>query len=826
MHFRKMMTLRGPNIWANYPVVEAWLDLEDLKDSPSDVLVGFNERLMSWLPTMIEHRCSEGERGGFFTRLRRGTYQGHILEHVALELQSLVGPSVGFGRTRETYEDGVYKVVVAFEHEDLGRASLHAALRICHAAIQEAPFDIHTEIEALKQLAEKVLPCPTVAALMKAAHARRIPCELLNRDGLMRLGWGVHQQRLYRTQTARTSTASDKLAQDREWSLLTLAGVGLPIPATEIVTTSDQAIAMANATGYPVVVRSRIGLARQATFANLMNAEMVASAFMQASRHSEEVLIERQILGSTWRLLVVGDHVVAASLIKPSATCELPIGAEGIDQISSELAHRIVEAARVLGLEVAGVDIVTSDLGSPLTSQHGAIIAVHPNPGLGRHLRPTHGTAQPVAEAVIRRVFPEGTNGRVPLAAVTGVNGKTTTTRLLAHLISRHPNRVVGMTNTEGVYVNHKRMESGDCSGPSSARKILNHPHTEAAVLETARGGILRAGLGYDRCDVAIVTNVGSGDHLGINDIHTVEELAKVKRCIVEVVHRDTGWGILNAADPLVVDMADKCPGRVLFFAIEPETPALKEHRANQGRAAFVRDGFVILSDASQDIPLVHLSRVPLTLGGKIRFQIENVLAAAAAAWCMGIPCKVIRHGLETFGSDDFAAPGRFNVLDVDGATVILDYGHNISALEKLIEAMASFPHTGQKLVVYSAAGDRRDEDMIIQGRMLGEYFDRVILYEDHYLRGRKSGDIINLFRQGIEQAPEPTEVDAIYGGVVAMQHALNVLRPGDLLLLQVDMIDESVTFMRQFLASRSPTLAATNSVSAATMDAPVPAVS
>ncbi|VTS02584.1 cyanophycin synthetase family protein [Tuwongella immobilis] len=814
MHFRKMMTLRGPNIWANYPVIEAWLDLEDLKDSPSDILDGFNERLMAWMPSMIEHRCSVGERGGFFVRLRRGTYQGHILEHIALELQTLAGSPVGFGRTRETYEEGVYKVVIAFENEELGKASLHAALRVCHAAVRNTPFNIQDEIDALTELAQRVLPTTTVRAMLKAAKARQIPVELLNQDGLMRFGWGVNQQRVYRTLSSRTATVAAELARDRESSLLALAGVGIPVPATEVVTTSEAAIRAADATGYPVVVRSRFGYSRQATFAQLTTPQQVADAFAKAQAVSREVLVEHQQVGSTWRCLVAGDRVVSVRVVAPSPSCPLPIDAEAIDQLSPEFASRIVLAAQTLGLDVAGVDVVAADLSQSLTSQHGLIVGVHPVPGLAKHLQPTHGTAQPVVEAVLDRIIPNGETGRIPLAAVTGVNGKTTTTRLLAHLVTQARFPTVGMTNTEGVYINQKRLESGDCSGPSSARKILHHPQMTAAVLETARGGILRAGLGFDRCDVAIVTNIGSGDHLGINDIHTVEELAKVKRCIIDVVHRETGFGILNAVDPLTVAMAEKCPGRVLFFAIDGENPVIVEHRAKGGRAAFVRDGMIHLAEGSHEIALIHLARVPLTLAGKIGFQVENVLAAAAGAWCLNLPMEAICHGLETFGNEDFASPGRFNVLNVDGATVILDYGHNISALERLIDALSQFPCSGQRHIVYSAAGDRRDEDMRIQGRMIADYFDRVVLYEDNYLRGRRPGEIIERFREGIAQSNRQPIVDGITGGVAAMQHALRHVQPGDVLLLQADVIDESVAFMRQFLSSKSVSLAASPTIS------------
>ncbi|MGH7225268.1 MAG: cyanophycin synthetase family protein, partial [Gemmataceae bacterium] len=448
MQFRRVRLLGGPNIWANFPVLEAWVDLGALKDSPSDELPGFNERLMAWLPSLIEHRCSVGQRGGFFERLRRGTWQAHILEHVALELQSLAGTPVGFGRTRETHEEGVYKVALEFEYEDLGRASLEVGRDLCLAAVYDRPFDVASTLSRLRELAQQVRPPAGETALVQAARQRRIPICRLDDTGEFLLGHGVKQQRV--------------------------------------------------------------------------------------------------------------------------------------------------------------------SLANPL----------------------------PAVDAFLDRLFPFGQTGRIPITAITGVNGKTTTTRLIAHILAR-TQRCVGMTCTEGIYIDGQRVEAGDCSGPLSARVILRDPRVESAVLETARGGILRAGLGFDCCDVAVVCNIAEGDHLGLGDIETVEQLARVKRAIVEAV-APKGHAILKADDPLVAEMASYCPGSVVFFARDGQHPLLADHRRRGGRAAFVRDRRIILAEGAQEIPLVSLENVPLTHGGHVGFQVENALAAAAAAWVLGVPCEVI----------------------------------------------------------------------------------------------------------------------------------------------------------------------------------------
>ncbi len=725
MEFRKVLALRGPNIWANFPVLEAWVDLGALKDSASDELPGFNERLMAWLPSMIEHRCSVGTRGGFFERLRRGTYQAHILEHVALELQTLAGTDVGFGRTRETSEDGVYKVALEYEDEELARACFEAARELCLAAVYDRPFDVAGELGKLGELCQRGRPAPLTAAVLRAAARRKIPVRRLD-AGVLELGYGCHRRRLLNGQTDRTGALAESIAGDAELLATLLHAAGVP--------------------------------------------------FAPDAENGE----------GACRLLVVGERVVAAS-----------IGGEDVtDRLHPDVVARAVEAARIVGLEVAGVHVAAGDVSRPLEEQGGAVTAIEAHPDVALGLERDSPRLNAIGEALIGQLFPEGQTGRIPVAAVTGVNGKTTTTRLIAHIVGR-THRCVGMTCTEGIYVGGRRIETGDCSGPKSARAVLHHPRVEAAVLETARGGILREGLGFDRCDVAVVTNIGEGDHLGLNDVDTLEKLARVKRAIVDVVAPE-GAAVLYAADPLVAEMAGHCPGGVVFFNDDSRHAVLAAHRAAGGRAAFVRDGQVILAEGDQEIPLVPLAKVPLTHGGRVRFQVLNVLAAAAAAWSLGVPCEAIRVGLETFVPDLENSPGRFNLFEVRGAAVVVDYGHNASSLAAVLEAVELFPHR-RRTAVYSTAGDRRDCDLVRQGELLGRAFDRVILYEDHYRRGRKEGEIISLFRKGLESGRRVREVQEVFGWVKALETALRSVRAGDLLVIQADEIDETVAVVRRF---------------------------
>jgi cyanophycin synthetase len=468
------------------------------------------------------------------------------------------------------------------------------------------------------------------------------------------------------------------------------------------------------------------------------------------------------------------------------------------DEVHPTIAARAIDAARVVGLDIAGIDVVACDLNRPLEEQHGAIVEVNAAPGLRMHLAPSSGEPRPVGEAIVDMLFPDGSDGRIPVIAVTGVNGKTTTTRLIAHLL-KGTGRVVGMTCTDGIYIDDRRIDPDDCSGPGSARAVLANPAVEMAVLETARGGILREGLGFDRCDVAVVTNIGDGDHLGLSDIDTLEKLARVKRVIVEAV-APTGVTVLNAADPLVAEMAEHCPGETLFFARDGGHPVVREQRARGGRVAFVRENTIVVARGDQEIPIDALHRVPLTHGGRVGFQVENTLAAVSAAWAVGVPVETIVRRLESFTANLDQVPGRFNVIEVGGATVILDYGHNPSALAAVIEALDHhYPHA-HRTAVYSTAGDRRDCDIVRQGELLGAAFDRVLLYEDHYLRGRQEGEIISLLRQGLCGAARASDVAQFRGSLNAVQAALESIGPGRLLLVQADEVDETVAWVRQFL--------------------------
>jgi cyanophycin synthetase len=880
MQIQKVLSLRGPNIWANFPVLEVWIELEEFKDTSSEMIPGFNERLMGWLPSMIEHRCSIGERGGFFERLRRGTYMGHILEHLVLEMQSLAGTAVGFGRARETSVEGTYKVAIEYLDEQVALASLDTSYRMLLAAIHDSPFDVNAEVAKLQDIAHNVCLGPSTSAIVSAAKARGIPCMRLDTESLVQFGYGSRQRRINAAETDRTGAVAEAIASDKQLTRKLCKAVGVPVADGRVVTDANDAWTAAEELGGPVVVKPLDGNHGRGVATNLTTREQVTAAYEVAVNEGSAVVVEQYVLGDDYRFLVVGNQLVAAARREPaqvigngrntvrelvdevnkdplrsdghatalsrmnldaialavlaeqgfSADSVVPVGVKVLirrnanlstggtatdvtDDVHPEIARRAVDAVRMVGLDIAGVDVVARDISRPLREQGGAVIEVNAGPGLRMHLRPSHGSSRPVGRAIVDMMFPEMQTGRIPIVAVTGVNGKTTTTRLISHIIGSTGKRV-GMTCTDGIYVAGERIEDGDCSGPQSARSVLMNPLVDAAVFETARGGILREGLGFDRCDIAVVTNIGEGDHLGLSDIQTKENLAKVKRSVVEAL-APTGAAVLNAEDPLVADMARYCPGTTVFFAKSGSHPLIQQRRQENARVAFVRDHAIALAEGEYEFTLLSLDRIPLTYGGRIGFQVENVLAATAACWALGLPAEQIRLGLESFSAQMDKVPARFNVFEFNGATVIVDYGHNPSSLAAILAAIERFPQQ-TRTAVYSVAGDRRDCDIIRQGELLGGAFDRLLLYEDHYLRGRQQGEIIGLLRAGLAKARRTKDMQAYTTWASAADAALQLVRPGELLLVQADVVDQAVGYLKGVLAAGTPT---NGSSSPATMD-------
>jgi cyanophycin synthetase len=740
----------------------------------------------------------------------------------------------------------------------VGRQAFELAQQLVQATLDDSPFDIHAAIEALRDTDESERLGPSTGAIVEAAAARNIPWRRLTQGSLVQFGWGSRQRRIQAAELDSTSAVAESIAQDKDLTKKLLHAAGVPVPMGRPVTDVEDAWKAANDIGLPVVVKPQDGNQGKGVTVNITSREQLELGYKAAADYGE-VMVERYLPGHDFRLLVVGNRLVAAARRDPphvigngehtvrelvnqvntdprrgeghatsltkirlddiavarlSTLGMTPDSVPGIgervvlrnnanlstggtatdvtDDVHPDVAASAIAAARMVGLHICGVDVVCENVLQPLEEQHGGIVEVNAAPGLRMHISPSYGKGRAVGEAMVDELFSHGDDGRIPVVAVTGTNGKTTTARLIGHLFSASGLRV-GMTNTDGVYVNGRQIDSGDCSGPRSARNVLLHPEVDAAVLETARGGVLREGLGFDRCQVAVVTNVGAGDHLGLNYITTVDDLAVLKRVIVQNVATD-GYAVLNAADPIVAGMSATCPGNVIYFAADRNHPLMATHRAQGKRTVYV-DGDAIVASEGSWRERLPLRDIPITRNGTIGFQVENAMAAVAAVWGVGLHWETIRRGLASFVNDADNAPGRFNVMDYRGATVIADYGHNPDAMRALVAAVDAMPGK-RRSVVISGAGDRRDSDIRDQTVILGDAFDDVILYQDAAQRGRGDGEVMALLREGLAKASRTKRIDEIRGEFVAIDAALERLEPGDLCLVLVDQVEEALAHL------------------------------
>ena len=713
--FLEIRYLRGPNIWTYRPVIEAVVDIGELEDFPSNTIPGFYDRLTALLPSLIEHRCSYGERGGFLRRVQEGTWPAHILEHVTLELQNLAGMPGGFGKARETSTRGVYKVVVRAWHEDVTRSCLYAGRDLLLAAIKDTPFDVAGTVAHLADLAERKLLGPSTGCIVEAATAkdRRIPAiRLLATGNLVQLGYGARSRRIWTAETDRTSAIAEGISRDKDLTKTLIKSCGVPVPEGRLVDSPEDACEAATEIGFPVVVKPSDGNHARGVFTNLMAREEVEAAYAAAVVEGSGVIVERYVRGSEHRLLIVGGKLAAAArgeaakvigdgrstineLIdsqinsdprrgaaeefvldiidladNPVARLEVsrqgftpdaipPAGREVLivrsgnhtddvtDLVHPETAATASLAARIVGLDIAGVDLVCEDIARPLDEQRGAIVEVNAGPGLLMHLKPAIGQPRPVGRAIVDELFPNGDDGRIPVVGITGSFGKTTVARLIARLLCLS-GKQTGLACSDGLFIDRRCIDQGDSATWGAAHRILMNRSVEAAVFENGSDSILGEGLAYDRCQVGVITNVEVTEHRGRYDIETPEQVFTVLRTQVDLV-LPAGAAVLNARQPMLVDMAPLCDGEVIFFAIDPDLPSLVEHRAQGKRAVFVRNRQVILANGQDETAIVSLQNIPLTDGGRVDCQIENVLAASGTAWALGIGSEIIRTGLETF---------------------------------------------------------------------------------------------------------------------------------------------------------------------------------
>ncbi|MGB3295953.1 MAG: cyanophycin synthetase [Phormidesmis sp.] len=823
MKILKTQTLRGPNYWSiSYTkLIVVRLDLEDLADRPSNVIPGFYDGMVIAMPSLVEHFCSPGCRGGFLSRVQEGTMMGHIVEHIALELQTLAGMHVGFGRTRETATPGIYQVVFEYEHEEAGRYAARAAVRLCQSIIETGSYpntELQKDLEDLRELSAAASLGPTTEALVHEAEARKIPWFELDVRGILQFGYGKYQKRAQASLTAHSNILGVELACDKESTKQMLGNAGIPVPkGTVVYSLRELEDALDYLGGYPIVIKPLDGNHGRGITLEIQTWEDAEAAYDKARDVSDGVIVEHYYRGRDHRILVVNNKVIAVAERVPAhvvgngkntvealveienrnprrgeghdniltqihldrttdkllaaqgydldtvlesgqicylkETANLSTGGVAIDrtdEIHPETVWIAERASRLIGLDVAGIDVVTEDISQPMRVVNSVIVEVNAAPGLRMHVSPSQGVARNVAGPILEMLLPPGEPTRIPIVAITGTNGKTTTTRLTAHIF-RQVYDTVGFTTTDGIYLGDYLLEKGDTTGPQSARMILQDPTVEIAVLETARGGLLRSGLAFDRCDVGVVLNVAA-DHLGLGDIDTIDELAKLKAVVAEAVHAN-GYVVLNADDERVAAMADHVKGKVAYFSMDADNPLVRSHVQNGGVAAVYEEGHISILQQDWLLRIEKAERVPVTMGGKAPFMIANALAASLIGFVQGVKIEEIRAGLRSFQVSAQKIPGRMNLFNLGRYHALVDYAHNPAGYAAVGSFVKNWP--GTAIGVIGAPGDRRDQDFIELGELAAKIFDQVIVKEDEDTRGRDPGEVADLIAQGIAQAPE-----------------------------------------------------------------------
>jgi cyanophycin synthetase len=864
----------GPSLYAHFPVIRLELDLQALEAWPTARLgSAFIDGLVEALPGLAEHGCSYREPGGFVRRMREdeGTWLGHVLEHVAIELQNVAGENVTFGKTRSVSDDrpGVYSVVYEYAQREEGIAAGELGIKLLCSLLPEdirpagsvpADFEWESARDGFIRYAQRRALGPSTASLVRAAEERNIPWLRLNNQSLIQFGHGKYQQRIQATVTGRTSHIAVELASDKEETNKILASLGLPVPRQELVTDSSGAIRAAKKLGGSVVTKPYNGNHGRGITIDISSDEDVRAGFEAAREHSRSVIVETFVGGEDHRLLVINGeliaatkrtpgHVVgdglrsiaelvelvnqdprrgvghekvltrleldsqaelmmervgytAASIPKPGeivylrSTANLSTGGTATDVtdiIHPDNRDMAVRAVLAIGLDVGGVDFISPNIAESYKNIGGGICEINAAPGFRMHVAPSEGTPRDAAGPVIDMLFAPGAPSRVPIAAITGTNGKTTTARMLAH-ITKMGGYTPGLTTTDGVYIDGQRTVEGDMTGPVSARMVLSDPHVDMAVLETARGGLLRAGMGVSEVNVGAVLNIQS-DHLGLKGIDTLEQLAEIKRVVVEVA---TDCAVLNADDPHVLKMSAYTDAKVIcYVTMNPSHALVREHIRAGGRACALEAGInghmITLYDKGSHIPLLWTHLIPATMEGRALHNVQNAMVAAAMAFSLGIKLDAIRHGLRTFDTTFFQAPGRMNVYNEHPFKVVMDYGHNAHAVGVMSDLAQRLDVPGRRIVVLAGPGDRRDEDLHAIAEAVAGRFDHYICRRDDSLRGRDGDEVPRIIaKKLLALGVAETAISIIPDEQQAVDAALRMGQAGDLVLVFADALARS----------------------------------
>src|SRR5665213_1538029 len=818
MKIIEIKVLRGPNFWSvrRTKLIQLKLDLEEMEERPTNTIPGFKERLDKLMPTLYEHRCSEGHAGGFYERVIEGTWMGHVIEHIALELQTLAGMDTGFGRTRGTGIKGEYYVCFSYIEEDAGVYAARAAVRVAQALIDETPYGLEEDIMRMREIREDTRLGPSTGCIVEEAARRGIPYIRLNKQSLVQLGYGIYQKRIRATIASTTSNIAVDIACDKEETKNLLGAAEIPVPGGTVIRTIEELTAAVEKYGYPLVIKPIDGNHGKGNTTNITTWQQAVTAFNAAQEYGRNVIVEKFITGFDFRILVINYKFICAALRTPASvigdgkntiqylvdetnkdprrgyghekvltqitidqftqkmldekgyslntipakgelvllkpTANLSTGGTSTDVTEEVHPTNIVmceRIAKIIGLDICGIDVMTNDLRTPVTENGGAILEVNAAPGFRMHIEPSEGLPRNVAEPVVDMPFPKGSEGRIPIIAITGTNGKTTTTRLIAH-IAKIAGKKVGYATSDGVYIQNQMMMKGDCTGPLSSQFVLKDPTVDFAVLECARGGILKNGLAFNHCDVAVVTNVAA-DHMGLAGINTLEQMAKVKAVVPETVFPH-GYAVLNADDDLVYAMKDNLKCNIALFSMDEKNERIKEHSKNGGLSAVFENGNVTILKGNWKIRVINVKDIPITFEGKAIHNINNCLPAVLAAYLYrDININDIRSALSSFMPSPAQTPGRLNFFNFKNFTFLADFAHNPHGLKLLCDFVTKLDYP-KKIGVISGTGDRRDDDIRELGEISAKYFDEIIIRCDKNLRGRNAEEIISLLQEGIQK--------------------------------------------------------------------------
>jgi cyanophycin synthetase len=864
MKILEIKVLKGPNYWSvrRGKLIQMKLDLEEMELRPTNKIPGFKERLEKLIPSLYEHFCSEDGPGGFLSRVNDGTWMGHVIEHIALEIQTLAGMDTGFGRTRGTGEEGVYHVVFSYMEEDAGAYAAKAAVRIAEALIEGKEYNLGEDIQNMREIREDTSLGPSTGCIVDEAAKRGIPFIRLNKQSLVQLGYGVHQKRVRATIASTTSNIAVDIACNKEETKMLLETAEIPVPKGTVIRSEEGLREAVEKFGYPLVIKPIDGNHGKGNTTNITTWEQALKALEEAKYYNRSVIVEKFITGVDFRCLVINYKFICAALRTPASvvgdgkhsiqwlidevnkdprrgyghekvltqitvdhstekmleekgytletipakdelvslksTANLSTGGTSTDvtdEVHPANIFMCERIAKIIGLDICGIDIMAPDLQTPVSENGGVILEVNAAPGFRMHIEPTEGLPRNVAEPVVEMLFPKGSAGRIPIIAITGTNGKTTTTRLTAH-IAKSAGKKVGYATSDGVYIQNQLMMKGDCTGPVSSAFVLKDPTVDFAVLECARGGILKSGLAFRNCDVAIVTNVAA-DHIGLGGINTVEQMAKVKAVLPETVFPH-GYAILNADDDLVYKMKKGLNCNVALFSMDENNPRIKRHCAKGGLATVYENGYISIMKGTWKIRVMPVKDIPVTFEGKALHNIQNCLTSVLATYLFrDITIEDVRTALGSFMPSSSQTPGRLNFFHFKDFTVLADFAHNPHGLKLLCDFISKLDHN-YRIGIISGTGDRRDGDIRELGEISAGYFDEIIIRCDKNLRGRTAEEIIGLLKEGIEKVNPAIPVMIIPDENEALEYVYSNHKPGALYTIMCDVVAGALNKLKE----------------------------